>query len=84
MAKHRPVVPEVCSQGIRGYISLVDTLRFAYFCNYRNNVLLKITMKIFQFAVTLFHTTTEIYNNKLHVPTSRATVCPKSVLRYKF
>jgi len=51
-----PVVPKMCyadpkgsttsSQGIHGYISVMATLKFTYFLNKRNNVLLKTIMEI--------------------------------------
>ena len=64
MSLFKAVVPKLCSadpkgsatssQGIRGYISVMVTLKFTYFFNSKNNVLLKTIANFFNWRCVYF------------------------------
>ena len=55
MCSASPSLPTTSSQGIRGYISVMATVRFTYFCNWRNPFfLLKIIANFFNWQYVYF------------------------------
>jgi hypothetical protein len=78
---YKTLVPIVCSadpkgsatssQVIRGYISVMATLKVTYFCNQKNNVLLKIILELLYLALCLFCIHLECLIMKISVPTMR-------------